>query len=125
MNIFNRNNYIRFLGILFIIVAFHRFMYKKDREKERITLGLPKYSDIFIMLFEFIIGILLLLNLSYKKLILEIFLGFFIIGCIIIFMRNYKKIMSTYHEIWTFQPTAMCFSMHLYIIFIVLILIFP
>jgi len=100
-------------------------VYKKDREKERNTLGLPKYSDIFIMLFEFIIGILLLLDVTYKKLILGIFLGFFIIGCIIIFIRNYKKIMSTYPEIWTFQPTAMCFSMHLYIIFIVVILLFP
>jgi uncharacterized membrane protein YphA (DoxX/SURF4 family) len=125
MNILNRTNYIRFLGILFIFIAFHRFIYKKDREKERIVFGLPKYSDILIMLFEFIVGILLLLNVSYKKLILEIFLAFFIIGCIIIFMRNYKKIMSTYHEIWTFQPTAMCFSKHLFIIFIVLILLFP
>ena len=125
MNIFNRTNYIRFLGFLFIVVAFHRFMYKKDREKERNVFGLPRHSDIFIMLFELIIGILLLLNVSYKKLILEIFLAFFIIGCIIIFIKNSKKIMSTYHEIWTFHPTAMCFSMHLYIIFIVLILLFP
>jgi hypothetical protein len=48
----------------------------------------------------------------------------FIIGCIIIFFRNYKKINDTYKEIWTFQPTAMSFAMHLYIILIVLMLLY-
>ena len=115
--------YTRILGFVFVVVAIHRMFLKKDREKELIVFGLPKYSDFLIILFELIIGILLLLNVSYKKKILKLFLLFFVVGCIIIFFRNYKKILSTYNEIWTFQPTAMSFAMHLYIILIVLMLI--
>jgi uncharacterized membrane protein YphA (DoxX/SURF4 family) len=115
--------FIRLLGFVFILVALHRFFLKKDRLQELKVFGLPKYSDIIIMVFELIIGILLLLNVSYKTTVLKLFLLFFIVGCIIIFYKNDKQIMSTYNQIWTFQPTAMSFAMHLYIIFIVAILI--
>ena len=115
--------FIRFLGFVFIIIALHRVFLKKDRLQEIKVLGLPNNFDILIMFFELIIGILLLLNVSYKYTVLKIFLVFFIIACIIIFYKNNKQIMSTYNQIWTFQPTAMCFAMHLYIIFIVTILI--
>jgi small-conductance mechanosensitive channel len=116
--------FIRVLGLIFVLVALHRIILKKDRKKELIVFGLPKYSDYLIILIELVIGILLLLNVSYKYYVLTLFLLFFIIGCIIIFIRNYKKIMNGYKDIWTFQPTAMSFAMHLYIIFIVLILLF-
>lgn len=116
--------FTRILGFVFILIAFHRMGLKKDREKELIVFGLPKYSDFLIILFELIIGILLLLNVSYKKKVLKLFLLFFIVGCIIIFFRNQKKIIRTYNEIWTFQPTAMSFAMHLYIIMIVLMLLY-
>lgn len=116
--------FIRILGFVFIVVAFHRILLKKDREKELIVFGLPKYSDFLIILFELIIGILLLLDVSYKKNVLKLFLLFFVVGCIIIFLRNQKQILSTYNEIWTFQPTSMSFAMHLYIILIVLMLIY-
>ena len=116
--------FIRILGFVFIIVAFHRMFLKKDRERELINLGFPKYCDFLIILFELIIGILLLLNVSYKKNVLKLFLLFFIVGCIIIFFRNSKKIIRTYNEIWTFQPNAMSFAMHLYIILIVLMMLY-
>lgn len=116
--------FIRILGLVFIIVALHRIVLKKEREQELIVFGLPKYSDFLIILLELIIGILLLLNVSYKKNVLKAFLLFFIVGCIIIFFRNYKKIIDSYKEIWTFQSTAMSFSMHLYIILIVLMLLY-
>jgi len=120
----NKDIFTRFLGLVFILVAFHRIYFKDDREKEVIVFGLPKHSDIFILLFELIIGTLLLLNVSFKEIILKIFLLFFIVGCIIIFIKNYDLILSTYKDIWTFQPTAMSFAMHLYIILIVLMLIY-
>ena len=116
--------FIRILGLVFVIVALHRIILKKEREQELIVFGLPKYSDFLIILIELVIGILLLLNVSYKKNVLKIFLLFFIIGCIIIFFRNFKKINDSYKEIWTFQPTAMSFAMHLYIILIVLMLLY-
>lgn len=124
MNNSYKDIFTRFLGFVFILVAFHRMYFKNEREKELIVLGLPQYSDYFILLFELIIGTLLLLNVSFKDIVLKIFLLFFIIGCIIIFIRNYKLILSTYKDIWTFQPTAMSFAMHLYIIIIVLMLIY-
>ena len=116
--------YTRVTGLLFIVIAIHRVYLKKEREQEVIVFGLPRYSDYLIILFELIIGILLLINVSYKKNILKLFLLFFIIACIVIFFRNYKKILESYNEIWTFQPTSMCFAMHLYIIFIVLLLLY-
>jgi hypothetical protein len=111
------------VGFVFVLVAIHRMFLPADREKERRVLGLPKYSDYAIILFELIIGLLLLSNVSFKKKVLQVFLLFFVVACILTFLRNRRALLSTYHEIWTFQPTAMSFAMHLYIILIVSMLI--
>jgi uncharacterized membrane protein YphA (DoxX/SURF4 family) len=116
--------FAQLIGLIYIAASIHRVYLKKEREQELIVSGLPRYSDYLIILFELIVGILLLINVSYKKNILKLFLLFIIIACIVIFFRNYKKILESYNEIWTFQPTAMSFSMHLYIIFIVLLLLY-
>lgn len=116
--------YTRILGFVFILIALHRMVLKKEREQELLVFGLPKYSDYLIILCELVIGILLLLNISYKKNVFMFFLLFLVCACIIIFFRNYKKILSTYKDIWTFQPTAMSLALHFYIILIVLILLY-
>jgi hypothetical protein len=61
------------VGLLFIVIAIHRVYFKKEREQEVIDFGLPRYSDYLIILFELIIGILLLINVSYKKNIFIVF----------------------------------------------------
>jgi len=115
--------YVKILGIIFILIALHRMVLKKEREQELLVFGLPKYSDYLIILCELIIGILLLSNIFNIKKVLQFFLLFLVSACIIIFFRNYKKILSTYTDIWTFQPTAMSLALHFYIILIVLILL--
>jgi len=116
--------YARLLGFVFIIIALHRMLLKKEREQELLVFGLPKYFDILIILCELTIGILLLLNVPYKKNVLYFFLLFLVCACILIFLRNYKKMLSTYKEIWTFQPTSMSLALHFYIILIVLMLLY-
>ena len=116
--------YVRILGVIFIIIALHRMVLKKEREQELLVFGLPKYSDYLIILCELIIGILLLSNIFNIKKVLQFFLLFLVCACIIIFFRNYKKILSTYNDIWTFQPTAMSLALHFYIILIVLMLLY-
>jgi hypothetical protein len=116
--------YTQLTGLLFIVVAIHRVYLKKEREQEIIVIGLPRYSDYLIILFELIVGILLFINVSYKKNILKLFLLFLIVGCIFVFFNNYKKILESYNEIWTFQPTSMSFAMHLYMIVVFLLLLY-
>ena len=56
----NKNILIYFIAFIFISTSIHRFIYKEKRIIETdYYLKLPKYSDILIILFEFIIGILL------------------------------------------------------------------
>ena len=119
----NKTIFIRLFGLCFILIAIHRCIFKNDREKELKFFKMPKYFDIFIILFELIIGLLLLFNVSYRINVLFFLLIFIIIGSVVIFYYNHKIILSSYNTICTFQPTMMCFIMHLYIAFIIIMLI--
>ena len=115
---------IYYLGIVFILVSIHRMYLKSQREEEIYkVLKLPPFSDIFIIIFEFTVGVLLLTNFKYKLHALLFLLIFLIVGSILIIINNMDELLKTYHEIWTYQPTSMSFVLHLaYIVMIIAIL---
>ena len=123
MNIKNILTY--YLGLVFIFASIHRMVYKKQRLQEsNEVLKLPKYFDILIIIFEFTIGVLLLINFKYKIEALKLLLLFLIIGSILIAVYNKDKLLDTYHEVWTYQPTFMSFVLHLAYIVIIFAIIF-
>jgi uncharacterized membrane protein YphA (DoxX/SURF4 family) len=77
------------------------------------VLKLPSFSDIFIIIFELTVGILLLTNFKYKLYALLLLLIFLIVGFILIIVNNMDELLKTYHEIWIYQPTSMSFVLHL------------
>ena len=114
-----------YLGLVFIFASIHRMIYKKQRlEESNVVLKLPKYFDILIIIFEFTIGVLLLINFKYKIETLKLLLLFLIIGSILIAVYNKDKLLDTYHEVWTYQPTFMSFVLHLAYIVIIFAIIF-
>jgi len=115
---------IYYLGLVFIFASFHRIYLKSQREEEIYeVLKLPKYSDILIIIFEFIVGVLLISNFKYKLYILFILIIFLIIFTIILIYHNIEKLLNSYSEIFTYQPTSMSFILHLtYIVIIAAIL---
>lgn len=113
-----------YLGLVFIFASIHRMIYKKQRlEESNVVLKLPKYFDILIIIFEFSIGVLLLINFKYKIEALKLLLLFLIIGSILIAIYNKDKLLDTYHEVWTYQPTFMSFVLHLAYIVIIFAII--
>jgi uncharacterized membrane protein YphA (DoxX/SURF4 family) len=124
MNLSLKDILIYYLGLVFIFASIHRIYLKSQREEEAYeVLKLPKYSDIFIIIFEFTVGVLLLTNFKYKLHALFLLMVFLIIGSILIIIHNMDKLLETYHEIWTYQPTSMSFVLHLaYIVIIAAIL---
>jgi uncharacterized membrane protein YphA (DoxX/SURF4 family) len=116
---------IYFIAFVFISTSIHRFIYKEQRLNESNNyLNLPKYSDILIILFELIIGVLLLINIKYKIIVLKILLVAIIIFSIIIFVNNKEDIMNTYNEVWTFEPKFTNFILHITYIIIILSIIY-
>jgi uncharacterized membrane protein YphA (DoxX/SURF4 family) len=114
-----------FIGLVFIGAASHRIMYKKQRIQEsEEVFRLPKYFDIIIIIFEFIIGILLLINFKYKIELLKITLIFIILASILLIIHNKNKLLNTYNEVFTYQPTFMSFSLHVTYIIIIFSIIF-
>ena len=114
-----------FIGLVFIGAASHRIIYKKQRiEESEKVFKLPKYFDIIIIIFEFIIGILLLINFKYKIYLLKITLIFIIFASILIVIYNKNKLLNTYNEVFTYQPTFMSFTLHVTYIIIIFSIIF-
>jgi uncharacterized membrane protein YphA (DoxX/SURF4 family) len=114
-----------FIGLVFIGAASHRIIYKKQRiEESEKVFKLPKYFDIIIIIFEFIIGILLLINFKYKIELLKITLIFIIFASILIVIHNKNKLLNTYNEVFTYQPTFMSFTLHVTYIIIIFSIIF-
>jgi uncharacterized membrane protein YphA (DoxX/SURF4 family) len=123
MNIKNILTY--FIGLVFIGAASHRIIYKKQRIEESETVfRLPKYFDIIIIIFEFIIGVLLLINFKYKIELLKITLIFIIFASILIVIHNKNKLLNTYNEVFTYQPTFMSFTLHVTYIIIIFSIIY-
>ena len=114
-----------FIGLVFIGAASHRIIYKKQRiEESEEIFRLPKYFDIIIIIFEFIIGILLLINFKYKIELLKITLIFIILASILLIIHNKNKLLNTYNEVFTYQPTFMSFCLHVTYIIIIFSIIF-
>lgn len=114
-----------YLGVVFIVAAIHRFFLKKDRGEEMERFHLPKYFDIIIYSFEFIVGAILLSTLPFfiKRIALVLLLCFLCVGCALMVFYHYKELIKTYSEVFTFQPTCMSYCMHLAYIIIILSLI--
>jgi hypothetical protein len=113
---------IIYLGIVFIVAACHRFFLKKDRLEEMERFKLPKYFDILIYSFEFIVGAVLLSSCPFfiKKIFLVLLLLFLLIGCSLMLFYHYPQLFKTYTEVFTFQPTCMSYFMHVaYIVMII------
>jgi len=114
-----------YLGIVFVIAAIHRFFLKKDRTEELERFHLPKYFDIFIYSFEFVVGVLLLSTVPFfiKRIALILLLVFLTLGCGLMVLYNYKELIKTYSDVFTFQPSFMSYCMHLaYIVIIISLL---
>ena len=116
---------IYYLGIVFVVAAIHRFFLKKDRGEEIERFHLPKYFDMIIYSFEFIVGVILLSNLPFfiKRIGLIFLLCFLVTGCGLMVFYHYKELIKTYSDVFTFQPTCMSYCMHLAYIVIILSLI--
>jgi hypothetical protein len=119
------NLFTTILGSIFIIISLHRLFYLSDNDKLIETNNMqlnPIFSNI-IILAQLVVGSLLITNTS-NTLVLQISLIGIIFNSILMLFHNYDNILKTYKEIWTFQPTAMSFSLHLLYIFIILILLY-
>ena len=114
-----------YLGLVFVIASIHRFILKKDRAEELSRFHLPKYFDIFIYLFEFIIGAILLSRLSFfiKRIALVVLLVFLVFACGLMIFYHYKELIKSYFDVFTFQSTSMSFFMHIAYIAIILTVI--
>ncbi len=111
-----------FIGLLMLIVGIVRiFLTKQQKQKELKDMNLPTYFDNLIILFEIIIGIMILLlnntNTYYLYLIL---LMFMIVATILVIKNNYNEIKKDYWHLFTYQPTS--FSVFLHITYIIIIL---
>jgi hypothetical protein len=120
------NVFIKILGSLMIVISLHRIFYltDDDRLEETNNLGLTSNFSSLIILAQFIMGMLLISDIESNKLFLQISLIFVIFSCLLMLYNNYNKISETYKEIWTFQPTAMSFSLHLFYVLIILMLLY-
>jgi hypothetical protein len=116
---------IFYIGIVFILASFHRIYLISQREKEAYEVfKLPKYFDIIIIIFEFLIGFLLLINFKYKLFLLYILIIFLIIWTIILICLNIDKLLYTYNDLFTFQPTSMSLVLHITYIVIIFAILF-
>lgn len=111
-----------YLGFVFVFASVHRFLFKKERTEELERLKLPKFFDIFIYSFEFVIGAVLLSGCPFfiKRIALGLLLAFLLVGCGLMVFYHYPSLIKTYKEIFTFQATSMSYCMH--VAYIVLIL---
>jgi len=107
-----------FLGLVFLGTAVHRMFHKKERQYELNTIfRLPKYTDYGIIAFEFLIGVLLLLQYTAA---LYWTLAFLIGACVIVLLNHHHQLKKTFNDLFTFQPTATAFFLHFTYILIVL-----
>jgi uncharacterized membrane protein YphA (DoxX/SURF4 family) len=109
-----------YLGLVFVAASLHRIWLFEDRQREKnVVLKLPPFSDILIIAFEFIVGVLLLTNSKYKYQALFFLFIFLIVGSILIAVYNMDTLKKTYTDAFTYQPTFMSFALHLaYIVMI-------
>ena len=116
---------IKFIGIVFFSAGIHRIFYKSQREYEIYNLlNLPKYTDILILIFEIVGGIILLFDLKYVKETLIALLVFCSMGVLLLLINNFDKIMSTYNELFTLKADSLSFFLHItYLLIIVYILL--
>ena len=121
-----KNIIVYYLGIVFVFASIQRFFLKKDRKEELETMKLPKHFDIFIYGFEMLVGLILLSRIPffYKRIVLGLLLCFLLVGCGLIVLYNYKKLLATFTEIFTFQPTAMSYVLHVaYVVMIISVIV--
>lgn len=113
------NYYVNvFLGLVFVCTALLRMLYKKERQQEsRSVFYFPKYSDYFILGFELVAGVLLLLQYTF---VLYFMLAFLVGACCLILFHHAHHLKKTFHNLFTFQPTATAFFLHITYILMVL-----
>lgn len=121
----NSSILVRYLGIVFILAALHRiFLVEQRLHEQNHVLKFPRYTNIIIIFFELIIGIMCLFKLKYYKNALLFLMICLILFTLIIIFNNYDKIMENYFHIYTYQPTSMSVVLHVtYIVIMVAVLL--
>lgn len=108
-----------YIGIVILMAAIHRLFLNDNRKEEVINMNLPSFTEYFIIIFEFICGILLITNYKYKINVLYCILIIMIIGSALICINNIDNILQTYNDVFTYQPTYTSFILHITYIVII------
>lgn len=103
---------IKYLGIMFLITSLMRICFYNNRQKELNSMNLPSNFDMLIILFEFAMGMILIFDLIDKKKSLILLLFFLVLGTILIIMNNYNKILSETFDIFFYNPSMECVTLH-------------
>ena len=110
---------IYYIGLVILMSATHRLFLNDSRKEEIINMNLPSFVEYFIIIFEFVCGILLITNYKYKINVLYCVLTIMVIGSILIFINNIDNILQTYNDVFTYKPTYTSFILHLTYIVII------
>jgi len=118
-----QKDFTSILGFIFILASIHRILLKKERQNETKNFNIPNYTQYIIIFYEFITGILLVFKNKYTDIALKLLLVFLILGSIKLMTIHEEKIIKTYKDAWTFKPSMLSLTFHIYMIFIIIILI--
>jgi uncharacterized membrane protein YphA (DoxX/SURF4 family) len=110
---------IYYIGLVILMSATHRLFLNDNRKEEIINMNLPSFVEYFIIIFEFVCGILLITNYKYKINVLYCILTIMVIGSILIFINNIDNILQTYNDVFTYKPTYTSFVLHITYIVII------
>ena len=104
----------KFIGLVFLFAGVHRIYYKDQRIHEsEILFGLPRGSDILIMIFEILGGLAILLDSKWKRHIIIAFFIMVIVACILMMHNNSDKIIGSYNELFTFKDNSISLFLHI------------
>lgn len=114
----------KFIGLVFLSAGIHRIFLKNQRENEAYNMiKLPKYSDYLIIIFEIVIGIIILFDLPGKYYSLIFVTIMASIGTLLLVINNWDNIIKTYTDLFTLQTNSLSVCVHLTYIVILIFLI--
>ena len=115
---------IKYFGLIFIIASLMRLCLYKNRKDELKALNVPNNCDILIILFEFMVGIILIFDIYDKKNTLIMLLIFILFGTMLILINNFDKILNEFFDVFTYQPSMQSVAFHfIYMVIIIAIIL--
>jgi len=117
---------IFYIGAVLLFTAIHRLFFLSEEKKEEVrTLHLPLYSDQFILLFELVVGVLLLLpKFAYKIQVLVALTLFLVVACLLDIYYHYDELVRTYKDMFTVHANSTSLAMHVHLIFLHLVILY-